>query len=277
VNPSVILLEQMGNETMLATLKGLPAAAIFAPWREKDSGQRALISQNACQINDFKERVAYYGYRYYDPLTGRWPARDPIEEMGGLNLYGFVGNDGVCTVDILGLVSFKMPEGWEDFDCCDLGELIDALVEHINGRYNDMLIDEHRLYGNPNAKPKSKDPNGHGTWAGHQQQHKQTQRQLDKVVDKYNENNCLGEIMLTAFGIQLLKNLKDTIERDPPERPEWVRTIPLEEPGMQDVSFDFLALYFLFRNATGGGVFWGRSATLSKKKSLGSPWLAPAF
>jgi hypothetical protein len=47
--------------------------------------------------------VADYGYRYYDPLTGRWPSRDPMEEEGGLNLYGFVGNDGVDRVDILGL------------------------------------------------------------------------------------------------------------------------------------------------------------------------------
>src|SRR5690606_11439989 len=32
----------------------------------------------------------YYGFRYYDPETGRWPNRDPIEEEGGYNLYGFV-------------------------------------------------------------------------------------------------------------------------------------------------------------------------------------------
>ena len=46
----------------------------------------------------------YYGYRWYDPLTGRWPSRDPIAERGGINLYGFVGNDGARRVDILGLV-----------------------------------------------------------------------------------------------------------------------------------------------------------------------------
>ena len=46
----------------------------------------------------------YYGYRYYDPQTGRWPSRDPINERGGINLYGFVGNDGVNRLDYLGLV-----------------------------------------------------------------------------------------------------------------------------------------------------------------------------
>ncbi len=48
----------------------------------------------------------YYGYRYYDPLTGRWPSRDPIEEQGGVNLYGFVGNDGVGKWDYIGFMYY---------------------------------------------------------------------------------------------------------------------------------------------------------------------------
>lgn len=47
-------------------------------------------------------RVAYYGYRYYDPVTGRWPSSDPIGENGGVNLYGFVANDGVDWFDLFG-------------------------------------------------------------------------------------------------------------------------------------------------------------------------------
>jgi RHS repeat-associated protein len=47
--------------------------------------------------------VTYYLYRWYDPLTGRWPSRDPIGEEGGPNLYGFVENDGVNKLDVLGL------------------------------------------------------------------------------------------------------------------------------------------------------------------------------
>ena len=38
-----------------------------------------------------------------DPLTGRWPSRDPIEEEGGLNLYVFVGNDPINHHDSIGL------------------------------------------------------------------------------------------------------------------------------------------------------------------------------
>lgn len=44
----------------------------------------------------------YYGYRWYDAVMGRWINRDPIEENGGLNLYGFVGNNGADLIDILG-------------------------------------------------------------------------------------------------------------------------------------------------------------------------------
>jgi len=44
-----------------------------------------------------------YLFRDYDADTGRWPNRDPIEEQGGANLYGFVGNDPIGNYDVLGL------------------------------------------------------------------------------------------------------------------------------------------------------------------------------
>jgi hypothetical protein len=43
-----------------------------------------------------------YGNRYYSPALGRFINRDPIEEAGGLNLYGFCGNDGINRFDVLG-------------------------------------------------------------------------------------------------------------------------------------------------------------------------------
>jgi len=47
--------------------------------------------------------IEYYGYRDYDAASGRWSARDPIGEEGGLNLYGMVGNAAVGRIDKLGL------------------------------------------------------------------------------------------------------------------------------------------------------------------------------
>jgi RHS repeat-associated protein len=66
--------------------------------RQKPSNPGEKSPENG----DFGPCVMYYGYRWYDPVTGRWPSRDPIEERGGINLYGFVGNDGVNQWDYLG-------------------------------------------------------------------------------------------------------------------------------------------------------------------------------
>jgi RHS repeat-associated protein len=50
-----------------------------------------------------ESRLVYYGYRWYDPITGRWPSRDPIGERGGVNLYSAIENAPLNSHDILGL------------------------------------------------------------------------------------------------------------------------------------------------------------------------------
>jgi RHS repeat-associated protein len=47
--------------------------------------------------------LRYYGRRYYNPTLGRWLGRDPIEEKGGLHLYGFVRNNPINRWDYLGM------------------------------------------------------------------------------------------------------------------------------------------------------------------------------
>jgi hypothetical protein len=44
-----------------------------------------------------------YLYRFYDPLSERWLNRDPIEELGGMNLFAFVDNCPVNYGDPFGL------------------------------------------------------------------------------------------------------------------------------------------------------------------------------
>ncbi len=51
----------------------------------------------------------HVGQCYYNPSTGRWLSRDPIEEKGGRNLYAFVGNQPVSRFDKLGLQSLGIP------------------------------------------------------------------------------------------------------------------------------------------------------------------------
>lgn len=43
---------------------------------------------------------------FYNPATGRWPSRDPIEERGGVNIYGLVGNSPVIFIDPLGQIKW---------------------------------------------------------------------------------------------------------------------------------------------------------------------------
>jgi len=66
------------------------------------SRSRALRPQKPSKLAEKTVHVADYLYRYYDPLTGRWPSRDPIEEEGGVNLYGFVGNSTFNYIEYLG-------------------------------------------------------------------------------------------------------------------------------------------------------------------------------
>ena len=51
------------------------------------------------------ETLYYDGYRYYSGELGRWTRRDPIGEVGGLNLYVHAFNSPVNYIDPLGEVA----------------------------------------------------------------------------------------------------------------------------------------------------------------------------
>ena len=73
---------------------------------------------------DWETGLLYYGYRFYDPSTGRWLNRDPLAELGfellrsgdsdvfgdGPNLYHFVGNNPINRTDPLGLLTQEQIE-----------------------------------------------------------------------------------------------------------------------------------------------------------------------
>jgi RHS repeat-associated protein len=66
-------------------------------------------ARRSAETSGFRAGVPYYGYRWYDPVTGRWLSRDPIEEEGGVNLYGFVKNKPFGYIDKLGEVPIVVP------------------------------------------------------------------------------------------------------------------------------------------------------------------------
>ena len=55
------------------------------------------------KYTDDETGLLYYGFRYYSSSVGRWLSKDPIEEQGGANLYGFIDNDGIDDADSFGL------------------------------------------------------------------------------------------------------------------------------------------------------------------------------
>ena len=85
----------------------LTSSHCFGPFGEliRATGEKkdAFNFRFSTKYEDAETGLLYYGYRYYNPETERWLNRDPIDENGGLNLYGFIGNDSVNYADYLGL------------------------------------------------------------------------------------------------------------------------------------------------------------------------------
>ena len=98
-----------GNVTLLVNKATGQSAATYdyGPFGEplRQSGEYATLNpfRFSTKYTDNETGFVDYGYRPYIPSLGRWPSRDPIEEKGGVNLYGFVDNDGVNHWDYLGL------------------------------------------------------------------------------------------------------------------------------------------------------------------------------
>ena len=54
--------------------------------------------------------LIYYRARWYDPQHGRFVSEDPIGFSGGINLYGYVGNNPTNFIDPLGLEKLILPK-----------------------------------------------------------------------------------------------------------------------------------------------------------------------
>ena len=65
----------------------------------------------AGQYEDIESGYHYNWHRYYDPSTGRYLTPDPIGLAGGLNGYGYAGQDPMASVDPFGL--YRLVMGFE--------------------------------------------------------------------------------------------------------------------------------------------------------------------
>jgi len=100
-----------GNGNVAALVKAADGSVTarydYGPFAEPIRASGPMAKANPIRFStkytDYQSGLVYYGFRYYAPLTGRWPNRDPIGEQGGPNIYGFLYNDPVSFTDPLGL------------------------------------------------------------------------------------------------------------------------------------------------------------------------------
>lgn len=94
------VLEIFNSEGVIATIY------LYKPYGVVTTeGSVAEPIQWSSEYCDDEVALVYYNYRYYNPCDGRWINKDPIEEEGGWNLFGFVGNSPFLRRDMLGLFS----------------------------------------------------------------------------------------------------------------------------------------------------------------------------
>ena len=113
-----------GNVTYLVDGSQASAASYrYDPYGNLISSNGSLASANVYRFSS-KEWVAfesgypyavpglyYYGYRFYAPALQRWLNRDPIGEVGWINLHAFAHNSPVSMVDTDGRFTLVLPIG----------------------------------------------------------------------------------------------------------------------------------------------------------------------
>ena len=102
-------------------------------------------------LYDSDTKLVRFGFRDYDPFTGRWTAKDPILFNGGdTNLYGYVLGDPVSGIDTEGLRYLSQKQ------CLKLKEMLE--FEKNYGTLP-MAIKYSATWGNPDYRIKSSGKN----------------------------------------------------------------------------------------------------------------------
>jgi RHS repeat-associated protein len=126
-----------GNVTGLLDSEGETAAVYeYSPYGELLRCQGSYAKANPFRFStkywDEETGMVYYGLRYYSPQMGKFINRDPIGKNGGLNLYGFVRNNPINLVDVLGMDYIEV---CHDVGYWDDGDYTDSWGETWQGHY----------------------------------------------------------------------------------------------------------------------------------------------
>ena len=124
-----------GNGNVSASLSardGTETRYEYGPFGETIRQTGTFATNNpfrfSAKFTDNESGMLYYGYRYYNPSTGRWLSRDPIGERGGLNRYGFVRNCPISRFDPFGLEE----QGPQNFKAiCDMAKRLRGEIDKL--------------------------------------------------------------------------------------------------------------------------------------------------
>ena len=106
----------------------LRTAYTYTPYGEVTAeGDVTQPIQWSSEYSDDELGLVYYNYRHLNPHDGRWISRDPIAEQGGWNLFAFVKNNGVKSIDLLGLLAFISCARFSDLSMVCLISILDGL------------------------------------------------------------------------------------------------------------------------------------------------------
>ncbi len=171
--------------------------------------------------------------RPYDPTTGRWLSRDSIGENGGLNLYGYVGDNPINYYDPSGTL-LESPTFYEPvvdinpffgaaFAGYVVGQGINAIGES-TGAYNAIAqeIVKRQLQKDLKTRTHQKPPNGLdpcelARWNLDRLQDILKFRQLLAILHSDAEPNHMKEIVDTEKAIaKLAKWIEDNCDDKPP-------------------------------------------------------------
>jgi RHS repeat-associated protein len=125
--------DALGNVTYLvSSAQAMVANYKYDPYGRTISSGGTLASAN---VYRFSSKLAmdvpamtlyYYGYRFYDAGLQRWLNRDPLGEVGGINLYAFVSNEPTDRVDAFGMEDTGFWGGVKDWAKDIPGRMKDA-------------------------------------------------------------------------------------------------------------------------------------------------------
>lgn len=99
-------LDHLGSVRQLINTAGTVVGSYtYTPY-----GERSVVAGSVVSAKGYTGHFTHVGtglwltwFRAYDPQVGRWLSRDPIGENGGLNLYGYCGNNPLIFTDPYGL------------------------------------------------------------------------------------------------------------------------------------------------------------------------------